>query len=77
MSASITLNNDSDAQPEVTFYPALGTDPHPVLVIRIDSGSIHLDPDTARRLATDILAALPCRVCALGACTVDHEAVAS
>lgn len=71
MSASITLNNDSDAQPGVTFYPALGsTDPRPVLAIRIGSGSIHLDPDTARQLAADIVAALP-KPCAGDPCPDD------
>lgn len=58
MSASITLSNDSDARPEVAFYPELGYR-RPVLVIRIDRGSVHLDPATARQLAADILAALP------------------
>lgn len=58
MSAYINMTSLADSI-DVRYLDARGFAEDPKVVVRIDASSIHLDLDTARKLAEDILAALP------------------
>lgn len=61
MNAYISMGTRSD-RVDVSYHADMPSGPH--VVLRLGDAGIHLDPATARKLAEDILAALPAAVTA-------------